>query len=225
MESNRRISHQSSNGDLHHCVNREENPALSNNHQHVIHNLDHGENDVLQKNGEKNLICGMRWEVLKPTLVMCAWFFCSFMTIMLNKYILSSLDTDPGVLGEFQIVVTTILGFVAMYLPCHILKKPIEKNPENFSKVAFLRAMTILGFLRQVSINYFVIYIYTYISLRIICEVSALTNTIDLFLTIIYLFIYSLRTQSSFCHHLFCCWVLFKHLQQALSYFQYFPFM
>ena len=149
MESNRRLSHQTSNGDSH-CINHKEHQDAPNNHSHVLQqHLNHTHNDTLQKRAEQNFVCGLRREVLKPTLVMCAWFFCSFMTIMLNKYILSSLDTDPGILGEFQIVITTILGFIAMYMPCHILKKTNEKHStESYNKVAFFRSMAILGFLR-----------------------------------------------------------------------------
>ena len=150
MESNRRLSHQTSNGDLHH-VNHKDSQDVPNQQAHVVHKFDdhnHRQNDVLQQINENNLTCGLRQEVLKPTLVMCAWFFCSFMTIMSNKYILSSLDADPGILGEFQIVITTILGFIAMYLPCQILKKTKEKHAENYNRVVFFRSMIILGFLR-----------------------------------------------------------------------------
>lgn len=38
--------------------------------------------------------------IFKSSVVLGIWFFCSFMTIFMNKYILSTLDGDPGILGE-----------------------------------------------------------------------------------------------------------------------------
>ena len=150
MESNRRLSHQISNGDLHH-VNHKEVYEISNTETHIIHNvegLNHRHNTTCQKQVENRFLCGLRQEAVRPALVMFSWFVCSFMTIMLNKYILSSLDADPGILGEFQIVITTILGFIAMYLPCKVFKKTKDKHPETYSKAVFFRSMVILGFLR-----------------------------------------------------------------------------
>jgi len=151
MESNRRLSHQSSNGDIHH-FNHKENHEPSSAEIHIVHNIEgqkhNRHNGTTQKQSDHRTIFGLRHERLKPTLVMCSWFVCSFMTIMLNKYILSSLDADPGILGEFQIVITTILGFIAMHLPCKALRKAKEMHSENYSRAAFFKSMIILGFLR-----------------------------------------------------------------------------
>ena len=40
----------------------------------------------------------------KTALVMALWFFTSFTAIVMNKYILSGLDVDPGVLGRHLIL-------------------------------------------------------------------------------------------------------------------------
>merc|ERR1719427_798314 len=59
---------------------------------------------------------------VKQAVLMGLWFVTSFVTIVQNKYILSSLDTDPAVLGFCQIVMTTMFGCCMMYLPfgrCH----------------------------------------------------------------------------------------------------------
>ena len=152
MESNRRLSHQISNGDLYHVNhNHKDTHEVAILETHIVHNAEasnHRHDDTLQKQPEHKLVCGLRPEAVKPMLVMCSWFVCSFVTIMLNKYILSSLDADPGILGEFQIVITTILGFIAMHLPCRIFSKTKEKHSENYNKAVFFRSMIILGFLR-----------------------------------------------------------------------------
>ncbi len=97
---------------------------------------------------ERKHYCGIRSSLLKPGCFMAAWFFCSFMTIVLNKYILTTLDADPGVLGEFQIIMTTIFGFIAMNLPCNILTQNKQKAAGEYDKMRFLRSMLVLGCLR-----------------------------------------------------------------------------
>ena len=86
---------------------------------------------------------------MKQFLMMSLWFFCSFVTIFLNKYILSTLDGDPGVLGECQILMTTVFGAIMMYLPCWKFLRHTERtaNPE-FSRFQFLKTLTILGWMR-----------------------------------------------------------------------------
>lgn len=158
MESSeRKLTHQLSNGDLHHVNHKDMNESLEKHPElaEVIHNFKDHETSKLKRqrtiseSAESHLYCGLRYEFVKPALVMSAWFFCSFVTIMLNKYILTSLDADPGVLGEFQIVMTTVFGFIAMYMPCDILKKKNKTKPnENFSRIYFFRSMLILGILR-----------------------------------------------------------------------------
>lgn len=83
------------------------------------------------------------------------WYFFSGCTLFLNKYILSYLNGDPTVLGKYnyhaknnlyfyfstsfvlgasQMTMTTICGFVQLYIPCGMYKQPIQrsKRPPNF---------------------------------------------------------------------------------------------
>ena len=106
-------------------------------------------NAKLHVKKDKSLYFGVKNEFWKPAFFMAAWFLCSFMTIMLNKYILTSLDTDPGILGEFQIVMTTVFGLIVMYLPFDILKfHRVPPSGYDYNRAAFFKSMLILGFLR-----------------------------------------------------------------------------
>ncbi|WAR14494.1 S35E2-like protein, partial [Mya arenaria] len=53
----------------------------------------------------------------RAMLFLVMWYFFSFCTLFLNKYILSTLQGDPTLLGAMQMVMTTSLGFLQMYLP------------------------------------------------------------------------------------------------------------
>lgn len=84
---------------------------------------------------------------LKQATVMSLWFFASFTTIVLNKYLLSTLDVDASVLGESQILMTTFFGSMMMYIPyCYGRKRPLKN--ENFSRYKFYKTISILGWLR-----------------------------------------------------------------------------
>lgn len=48
---------------------------------------------------------------LKQAVVMSLWFFTSFASIVLNKYILSTLDVDASLLG--MIIIKTV--FIQLY--------------------------------------------------------------------------------------------------------------
>ncbi|KAL4221574.1 hypothetical protein ACF0H5_019831 [Mactra antiquata] len=72
------------------------------------------------------------------------WYFFSFCTLFLNKYILSTLRGDPTMLGAMQMVMTTTLGFLQMYLPLGFYKSVNrEGKPPNF-----WRNMIIVGSMR-----------------------------------------------------------------------------
>ncbi|XP_078615406.1 solute carrier family 35 member E2A-like [Branchiostoma floridae x Branchiostoma japonicum] len=75
------------------------------------------------------------------------WYFFSFCTLILNKYILSEMDLNAQFLGAWQILCTTVLGFIQLRLPCGqtgIGRVPGRKSaPPNF-----LFNMTIGGVLR-----------------------------------------------------------------------------
>ncbi|XP_041377214.1 solute carrier family 35 member E2A-like [Gigantopelta aegis] len=72
------------------------------------------------------------------------WYFFSFCTLFLNKYILSTLKGDPTLLGAMQMVMTTIFGFIQMYLPLGMYT-PIDREgkPPNF-----WRNMILVGTMR-----------------------------------------------------------------------------
>ncbi|XP_019614180.1 PREDICTED: solute carrier family 35 member E2-like [Branchiostoma belcheri] len=75
------------------------------------------------------------------------WYFFSFCTLILNKYILSEMDLNAQFLGAWQILCTTVFGFIQLRLPCGqtgIGRAPGRKSvPPNF-----LFNMTIGGVLR-----------------------------------------------------------------------------
>jgi len=87
---------------------------------------------------------------IKRAIVMCLWFFMSFTGIVLNKYILTGLDVDPGILGECQILMTTVFGAIMMYIPYFGLRKNTVASPrhEYFSRYQFFKTILILGWLR-----------------------------------------------------------------------------
>ncbi|XP_041130686.1 solute carrier family 35 member E2B-like [Polyodon spathula] len=61
------------------------------------------------------------------------WYFFSFCTLFLNKYILSLLEGEPGMLGAVQMLSTSIIGFMKMYVPCCLYQhKARAEYPPNF---------------------------------------------------------------------------------------------
>lgn len=61
------------------------------------------------------------------------WYFFSFCTLFLNKYILSLLEGEPGMLGAVQMLSTSIIGFMKMYVPCCLYQhKARTEYPPNF---------------------------------------------------------------------------------------------
>lgn len=87
---------------------------------------------------------------LKQCIVMALWFFSSFASIVLNKYILTTLDVDASLLGACQIVLTTFFGSLVMYVPyiCNFNSRKHQKKLENFNRYKFYKTMSILGWLR-----------------------------------------------------------------------------
>ncbi|XP_060587514.1 solute carrier family 35 member E2A-like [Ruditapes philippinarum] len=76
------------------------------------------------------------------------WYFFSFCTLFLNKYILTTLRGDPTMLGAMQMVMTTTLGFLQMYLPLGFYKAVNrEGKPPNF-----WRNMIVVGSMSKLSI-------------------------------------------------------------------------
>ncbi|XP_061700815.1 solute carrier family 35 member E2A-like isoform X2 [Syngnathoides biaculeatus] len=61
------------------------------------------------------------------------WYFFSFCTLFLNKYILSLLEGQPSMLGAIQMLSTTIIGFLKMFVPCCLYQhKSRNEYPPNF---------------------------------------------------------------------------------------------
>lgn len=61
------------------------------------------------------------------------WYFFSFCTLFLNKYILSLLEGEPSMLGAIQMLSTTVIGFLKMYVPCCLYQhKSRSEYPPNF---------------------------------------------------------------------------------------------
>ncbi|XP_006642142.2 solute carrier family 35 member E2B [Lepisosteus oculatus] len=61
------------------------------------------------------------------------WYFFSFCTLFLNKYILSLLEGEPGMLGAVQMLSTTVIGCVKTYVPCCLYHhKTRTEYPPNF---------------------------------------------------------------------------------------------
>lgn len=61
------------------------------------------------------------------------WYFFSFCTLFLNKYILSLLEGEPGALGAVQMLSTTVIGGLKMFVPCCLYQhKSRTEFPPNF---------------------------------------------------------------------------------------------
>ncbi|CAB1427262.1 unnamed protein product [Pleuronectes platessa] len=76
------------------------------------------------------------------------WYFFSFCTLFLNKYILSLLEGEPSMLGAVQMVSTTVIGFLKMYVPCCLYQhKSRTEYPPNF-----LMIMLFVGLIRFTSV-------------------------------------------------------------------------
>ncbi|XP_002160887.1 solute carrier family 35 member E2A isoform X1 [Hydra vulgaris] len=84
---------------------------------------------------------------IKQICVMSLWFFSSFTTIVLNKFILTTLDGDPGILGGSQLFMTTIFGSIMMYFPvCRQIRSRSTKS--HINRYHFFKTISILGWLR-----------------------------------------------------------------------------
>ncbi|CAB1329780.1 unnamed protein product [Coregonus sp. 'balchen'] len=84
----------------------------------------------------------------KSLVYLGLWCFFSFCTLFLNKYILSLLEGEPSMLGAVQMVSTTIIGFLKMYVPCCLYQhKSRTEYPPNF-----LMIMLFVGLMRFTSV-------------------------------------------------------------------------
>nr|KAF6394949.1 solute carrier family 35 member E2B [Molossus molossus] len=72
------------------------------------------------------------------------WFFLSFCTLFLNKYILSLLEGEPSMLGAVQMLSTTCIGCLKTFVPCCLYQhKARPSYPPNF-----IMTMLFVGLMR-----------------------------------------------------------------------------
>ncbi|XP_074597503.1 solute carrier family 35 member E2A-like [Brevipalpus obovatus] len=78
------------------------------------------------------------------------WYFFSFTTLFLNKYILSYLNGDPTLLGSFQLLACSICGFFHLKNPIGFLSSQVKKVPEvkTSFRAHFTKSLILIGCLR-----------------------------------------------------------------------------
>ena len=83
---------------------------------------------------------------IKTVGLLSLWYFFSFTTIVLNKYILATLEGNASLLGQMQMFMSVLFGGISIYaLPCLTLKRTTHSNGH---KCMFIRNMSVLGCLR-----------------------------------------------------------------------------
>lgn len=84
----------------------------------------------------------------KALVYLALWYFFSFCTLFLNKYILSLLEGEPSMLGAVQMLSTTVIGCGKMFVPCPLYHhKSRTEYPSNF-----LMIMLFVGLMRFTSV-------------------------------------------------------------------------
>ncbi|GBM73170.1 hypothetical protein AVEN_30055-1 [Araneus ventricosus] len=82
----------------------------------------------------------------KATYCIILWYFFSFTTLFLNKYILAYEQGDPALLGSAQLLMCGICGYAHIKFPCGLYKSVVwERTPPRF-----FRNMLLVGSLRSV---------------------------------------------------------------------------
>lgn len=116
----------------------------------IYHPKTHSENGNFIKNEEEKTVVEAtdhkrnKSNFLQKALLLSLWYTFSFFTIVLNKYILTVLEGNAGLLGRTQMLLSVAIGGVVIYvLPCFQQRSNIEK-----SKMRFFKNMSILGILR-----------------------------------------------------------------------------
>ncbi|RVE55664.1 hypothetical protein OJAV_G00233950 [Oryzias javanicus] len=85
---------------------------------------------------------------LRSMTYLALWYFFSFCTLFLNKYILSLLEGEPSMLGAVQMLSTTIIGCLKMFVPCCLYQhKSRAEYPPNFIMI-----MLFVGLMRFVTV-------------------------------------------------------------------------
>ncbi|KAG1661249.1 Solute carrier family 35 member E2B [Nymphon striatum] len=114
--------------------------SSSENHKliEINQNATKREEDVIRNESKEGLFN------MRAILFLVLWYFFSFCTLFLNKYILTYLRGDPTILGACQMLMTAACGFIQMFVPCGLYKKIHRKGrPPNF-----LRNMVLVGSMR-----------------------------------------------------------------------------
>ncbi|KAM4703295.1 solute carrier family 35 member E2B [Rhinophrynus dorsalis] len=84
----------------------------------------------------------------RALIYLTLWFFFSFCTLFLNKYILTLLEGEPGMLGAVQMLMTTFIGSIKMFIPCCLYRHKARLSyPPNF-----LMIMLFVGLMRFVTV-------------------------------------------------------------------------
>ncbi|MEE6483883.1 hypothetical protein FKM82_013685 [Ascaphus truei] len=84
----------------------------------------------------------------RALIYLTLWFFFSFCTLFLNKYILTLLEGEPSMLGAIQMLTTTFIGCFKMFVPCCLYKHKTRLSyPPNF-----LMLMLFVGVMRFVTV-------------------------------------------------------------------------
>ncbi|XP_036716398.1 solute carrier family 35 member E2B-like isoform X2 [Balaenoptera musculus] len=80
----------------------------------------------------------------RALIYLTLWFFFSFCTLFLNKYILSLLEGEPSMLGAVQMLSTTLIGCVKIFVPCCLYQHKTRLSyPPNF-----IMTMLFVGLMR-----------------------------------------------------------------------------
>jgi solute carrier family 35 protein E2 len=96
------------------------------------------------------------WNIRAFTFLIL-WYIFSGCTLFLNKYIMTTLNGDPTLLGTCQMSMTLVCGFIQMYFPCGMYRKVRRySRPPGFFKhmilVGTMRFTTVV--LGLVALNY-----------------------------------------------------------------------
>ncbi|XP_078805870.1 solute carrier family 35 member E2A isoform X3 [Oryzias latipes] len=85
---------------------------------------------------------------LRSMTYLALWYFFSFCTLFLNKYILSLLEGEPSMLGAVQMLSTTVIGCLKMFVPCCLYQhKSRAEYPPNFIMI-----MLFVGLVRFITV-------------------------------------------------------------------------
>ncbi|XP_029433760.1 solute carrier family 35 member E2A-like [Rhinatrema bivittatum] len=80
----------------------------------------------------------------RALIYLTLWFFFSFCTLFLNKYILTLLEGEPSMLGAVQMLTTTFIGCIKLFVPCCFYQHKARLSyPSNF-----LMIMLFVGVMR-----------------------------------------------------------------------------